>query len=71
MLITPELARQWLERNVRNRPISENTVIAYGLDMLEGRWQYDGAPIRFDTDGNLIDGQHRLSRLLKFGLMDG
>lgn len=68
MLITPELARQWLERNVRNRPISENTVIAYGLDMLEGRWQYDGAPIRFDTDGNLIDGQHRLRACIDSGV---
>lgn len=68
MLITPELAQQWLERNVRNRPMSENTVIAYGLDMLEGRWQYDGAPIRFDTDGNLIDGQHRLKACIDSGV---
>ncbi len=68
MLITPELAEQWLERNVRNRPMSENTVIAYGLDMLEGRWQHDGAPIRFDTDGNLIDGQHRLKACIDSGV---
>lgn len=68
MLITPQLAKQWLERNTRNRPLSENTVIAYGLDMLEGRWQYDGAPIRFDTDGNLIDGQHRLKACIESGV---
>lgn len=68
MLITPQLAQQWLERNTRNRPLSETTVIAYGLDMLEGRWQYDGAPIRFDTGGNLIDGQHRLKACIESGV---
>ena len=60
MTVTPQLAKQWLERNVHNRPLSEVTVIAYALDMLEGRWRYNGAAIQFDSNGTLIDGQHRL-----------
>ncbi|MCC6392617.1 MAG: hypothetical protein IT167_18600 [Bryobacterales bacterium] len=61
MQVTPELARQWLEKNVHNnRPLTDSLVIRYGVDMLEGRWQYNGDAIRFDTDGRLIDGQHRL-----------
>ena len=61
MQVTPELARQWLEQNVHNnRPLSDSLVIRYGVDMLEGRWQYNGDAIRFDTGGRLIDGQHRL-----------
>ena len=55
------MAREWLEKNVaNNRPVSDSFVIKYGLDMMEGRWQYNGDPIRFDTEDRLIDGQHRL-----------
>jgi len=68
MLVTPQLAQQWLERNVHNRPLSDTVVIAYGLDMLEGRWQYNGDAIRFDSDGNLIDGQHRLKACVEAGV---
>lgn len=60
MQVTPELAKRWLVHNVDNRPLSENLVVLYGLDMLEGRWQYNGDAIRFDANGHLIDGQHRL-----------
>ncbi len=55
------MAREWLEKNVpNNRPLSDSFVIKYGLDMMEGRWQYNGDALRFDTAGRLIDGQHRL-----------
>jgi hypothetical protein len=68
MQVTPEIAREWLERNRHNRPVSDSLVISYGLDMLEGRWQYNGDAIRFDTAGNLIDGQHRLKACLEAGV---
>lgn len=61
MSVTPELAREWLKKNVQNnRPLRDSFVIKYGLDMLEGRWQYNGDAIRFDSADRLIDGQHRL-----------
>jgi hypothetical protein len=41
MRVTPEVSRQWLERNVHNRPLSDDLVIAYMVDMLDGRWQYN------------------------------
>jgi hypothetical protein len=68
MMVTPQLAQQWLERNVHNRPLSDITVIAYALDMLEGRWQYNGAAIQFDSSGKLIDGQHRLKACVEAGV---
>lgn len=68
MQVTPELAKQWLERNAHNRPLSDALVITYAVDMLDGRWQYNGDAIRFDTDGNLIDGQHRLKACLEAGV---
>jgi len=68
MLVTPQIAGQWLERNLHNRPLSDTLVITYAVDMLDGRWQYNGDAIRFDTDGNLIDGQHRLKACAEAGV---
>lgn len=67
--ITPELAKQWLERNIENnRGIRPQVVDAYARDMAAGRWHITGDPIRFDEDGNLIDGQHRLHAVIKSGV---
>lgn len=38
-LITPKMARKWLdENNVRNRNLSKKRVNTYAQDMLEGAW---------------------------------
>lgn len=63
MLVSSATAQRWLELNKRNRPISAMTVERYRRDMAEGRWVYAADPIRFDTNGNLLDGQHRLTAL--------
>lgn len=63
LAVTPELARKWLAHNKRNRNVSDVAVARYRSDMIEGRWAFAGDPIRFDIDGNLIDGQHRLHAL--------
>jgi hypothetical protein len=61
--ITPAMAREWLEKNIENnRGVGAQVVDAYARDMLAGKWYIPGDPIRFDEDGNLIDGQHRLVR---------
>lgn len=60
-LITPAYATEVLEtKNPRNRTVSEQTVNIYATDMKKGRWTLTHQGIAFDTDGNLIDGQHRL-----------
>lgn len=61
--VTPELARQWLEKNVRNRRPSPSVVTRYRSDMAANRWHYANDAICFDVDGNLINGQHRLMAL--------
>lgn len=68
ILITSATAARWMERNVRNRPLSAFVVERYRRDMSEGRWVYAADPIRFDTAGNLLDGQHRLTAL---SMLDG
>lgn len=61
--VTPSMAAAWLQLNIKNRPISPHAVEKYKRDMLAGRWIYAADPIRFDTTGNLLDGQHRLTAL--------
>lgn len=62
-LVDAATALQWLEHNKRNRPVSNATVARYRRDMEEGRWHFAADPIRFDVNGDLGDGQHRLIAL--------
>lgn len=67
--IGPETAKYVLEKkNPSNRKIRKRTVKQYASDMSKGKWQITGDPIRYDKDGNLIDGQHRLSAILESGV---
>lgn len=59
-LITPKIAEQMLLANTSNRSLSWRLVAVYAADMEAGRWQLNGDVIRFSTDGQLLDGQHRL-----------
>lgn len=66
-LITPDVARNFLSFNKQNRPINKAKVREISTEMQEGRWLFDGAPIRFDKNGVLLDGQHRLNAILVSG----
>jgi hypothetical protein len=68
-VITPDLAREYLSRNlgnskIKNRAISLRTVIQYYNDMTNGRWKV-GPPIMFDVDKNMIDGQTRCTAVVR------
>lgn len=59
--IDPDIARVYLTKNIEhNRKITEWKVDQYGQDMRDGKWVPTSATIKFDEDGHLIDGQHRL-----------
>jgi hypothetical protein len=60
MEVGPELAAQWLEGNTHNRPLRQPLVDRLTRDIIAGRWRLTHQGIAFDTDGVLIDGQHRL-----------
>ena len=67
--ITPENAKKMLAFNKVNRPISEKTSKAYAEDMKNGRWDTNTTScIAFDTKGNLVDGQHRLTAVIIAGV---
>jgi hypothetical protein len=58
--VNPALAQSWLDTMVGNRTLKEDKVFQYARDMDEGRWHLSGQPVKFDTAGRLMDGQHRL-----------
>ena len=60
-VITPDMAKEWLEKNVKNRRLNMFRVDVLVKDMKDGKFTLSPSPICFDHDGYLIDGQHRLS----------
>jgi hypothetical protein len=62
--ITPEKAARILEKN-RNRRISVARVKALVDAMLSEQWQMTGQTIQIDKDGYLVDGQHRLTAIVR------
>lgn len=68
-VITPELAEQYLTKNTNNyRSMSNSVVNAYATDMKTGNWKFNGDSIKFNKSGILVDGQHRLSAIVKSGV---
>ena len=64
-IINSEIAKEMLKRNQRNRNCNIKHVSFLANQMKEGRWLFDGQPIRFSEDGRLLDGQHRLSAIIE------
>lgn len=66
--VDPKLAARWLRSNVENRRVSRNNVRNYAAAMKRGEWIFNGETVKFDTDGNLLDGQHRLLAIVESNL---
>ncbi len=65
--VNPDTAARWLGANGRNRNMRNATVAKYARDMTAGNWQFTGEAIKFDINGNLLDGQHRLMAIMQSG----
>ncbi|MCK9220235.1 MAG: hypothetical protein M0P47_09330 [Bacteroidales bacterium] len=65
--ITPELAKQILQRNGSNRKLNQRLVEFYAIQMKNKQWRLTGQGISIDRDGCLQDGQHRLAAIVKYG----
>jgi len=68
VLVTPELAREFLAANAHNRSMRPLLVEQYARDMRDEDFPFTGDPIRFDLDGTLMDGQHRCEACTQTGL---
>lgn len=64
VLVTPELASEWLDHNKLNRKVRPAHVENMAGAVARGEWMVTGEPIIFDADGVLRDGQHRLTSIL-------
>jgi len=66
--LTPKLAKEYLDRlPERQRLMSPRTVNRYAADMLADQFAFTGDAIRFNTKGELIDGQHRCQAVIDSG----
>ncbi len=58
--VTPRWAADLLDHNTHNRAIRWHYVHELAQLMAEGRWAVNGETIKIDTEGTVLDGQHRL-----------
>lgn len=67
VLVTGEMAREWLKANTSNRPLKRARVEEFKGYLRRGEWIYDGTPAQFgyDDSGNtlLFNAQHRLTAI--------
>ena len=67
-IITPSEAQAYLNNNAKHRPIKDKKVAEYMEEMREGHWKLNGKTICFDRNGRLLNGQHRLSAVVRSGV---
>tara|TARA_B110000908_G_C10210803_1_gene430130 strand:- start:118 stop:996 length:879 start_codon:yes stop_codon:yes gene_type:complete len=65
--VTPEVAKNYLSYNTKNRKESSRNVKFLSEQMTKGLFLENGESIVFDNDNNLTDGQHRLMAIIKSG----
>lgn len=66
--ITPAEADALLRGNDRNRNLNERVVAELARAIANGEWTLNGEAIKVAEDGTLLDGQHRLSAIVKSGM---
>lgn len=65
VLVTPLLAKKWLERNTDNRDIRPSVVTGLAESITRGEWVLSHQGIAFAKSGRLLDGQHRLLAIVE------
>lgn len=67
-VVTPELAAEWLSTNLNNRDLRKERVTRLAGILVRGEWECSQDGIGFDTNGKLLNGQHRLVAILISGV---
>lgn len=65
MLITPEIAKKYLERNTENRTLRPSWVNTLALAIKNNEFITTHQSIAFSESGRLLDGQHRLHAIVQ------
>jgi len=72
VLISPADADKLLtDHNHHNRNVKESKIGRWTRAMAEGHWDPDASDIKTDTNGDLLDGQHRLIACVRSGVAFG
>jgi hypothetical protein len=67
VFVTPELAQACLDRNTHNRPLNAKQVLQHIERIREGYFLPSPDAVAFDTNGVLLEGQHRLTAIVNGG----
>ena len=67
-VVTPELAAALLTLNTNNRPMSPRAIDRFQAILRRGAWQNTGEAIIVASNGQLSDGQHRLTAIRRTGI---
>lgn len=59
VLLTVPLATELLENNTSNRPVTDGHVRHITSQIEHDHWIFNGETIKIDTNGVMLDGQHR------------
>ncbi len=65
LLVNPEVASRWLGGNDNNRRLRPAVVDRYAADMAAGRWTPSSDAIAISPEGRLLNGQHRLTAVVR------
>ena len=69
VFVTPDLAASLLKSNTKNRPLSPSVIARYVDEIKKGRWKEEtGELIKVSKDGYILDGQHRLTAIVRAGV---
>lgn len=68
MMVTPQIAQEFLTHNVDNRNLKRRNVHMMAKAMREGKWQLNPEGISFYQNGNMRDGQHRCYAVIEAGV---
>jgi len=64
-IITPDIADAILSSNKNYRRLDRNRVERYANSLLDDVWEVNGESIKLDSNGRLLDGQHRLHAVIR------
>lgn len=65
--ITPEIAELWIKRNKNIRKLQLSKVALFKQCMTDDKWDYNGETLKFNSQGELVDGQNRLQACIESG----
>tara|TARA_R100001530_G_scaffold1886_1_gene3260 strand:- start:31930 stop:32868 length:939 start_codon:yes stop_codon:yes gene_type:complete len=67
MDINPKMAVEMLSTMVGNRTLTDSHVLKLANAMKDSEWMTNGETIKFNIDGRVFDGQHRLRGIIQSG----